>query len=221
MALYVAVVKPDEDGGFVAECPSIPGCISQGETSDEAGANLREAIAVSLGVPAGEVQVVYADSLDRPGTRVDPGEQATWCPECGPRVACDEDGCCAGCGATAVGDGATAALAALDAGAANNRAENPRDAARPRRPVVIVLTSLGWVIGVQKAVGDRFVRLEGARGVRFKAAGLHSRTSPSEMADFGPEEEFELLPACGGDVQLNAFDQMWTCSEVAARAFGY
>ena len=33
-----------EDGGIVVECPLIPGCISQGETHDEALVNIREAI---------------------------------------------------------------------------------------------------------------------------------------------------------------------------------
>jgi len=39
----------------------------------------------------------------------------SWCPQCGPSVKCDEDGCCAHCGATATGDGADAALAATRA----------------------------------------------------------------------------------------------------------
>ena len=42
----------DEDGVFVAECPSIPGCVSQGATRDEALANVREAIALCLEVRA-------------------------------------------------------------------------------------------------------------------------------------------------------------------------
>jgi predicted RNase H-like HicB family nuclease len=42
------VLTPDEDGGFVAECPLIPGCISQGETRDGALANIREAIELCL-----------------------------------------------------------------------------------------------------------------------------------------------------------------------------
>jgi predicted RNase H-like HicB family nuclease len=42
----------DEDGIWVAECPSIPGCISQGKTRDEALANIREAIALCLEVRA-------------------------------------------------------------------------------------------------------------------------------------------------------------------------
>lgn len=33
-----------EDGYWVVECPSLPGCLSQGETKDEAIANIREAI---------------------------------------------------------------------------------------------------------------------------------------------------------------------------------
>ena len=39
---------PDEDGWVVAECPSIPGCVSQGRTREEAAENIAEAIAVSL-----------------------------------------------------------------------------------------------------------------------------------------------------------------------------
>lgn len=44
MAKYQVVVKPEEDGGFVVECPSIPGCMSQGETIEEALENIKEAI---------------------------------------------------------------------------------------------------------------------------------------------------------------------------------
>ena len=38
------VLHPGEDGYWVAECPSLPGCISQGETKEMAIANIREAI---------------------------------------------------------------------------------------------------------------------------------------------------------------------------------
>ncbi|HET9135237.1 MAG TPA: type II toxin-antitoxin system HicB family antitoxin [Candidatus Kapabacteria bacterium] len=34
----------DEDGVFIAECPSIPGCVSQGKTLEEAEANIQDAI---------------------------------------------------------------------------------------------------------------------------------------------------------------------------------
>ena len=39
-----AVIYPGEDGFWVAECPSLPGCISQGETREQAITNIREAI---------------------------------------------------------------------------------------------------------------------------------------------------------------------------------
>ena len=38
------VIYPGEDGFWVVECPSLPGCISQGETKQAAIANIREAI---------------------------------------------------------------------------------------------------------------------------------------------------------------------------------
>jgi len=38
------VIYHGEDGYWVAECPSLPGCISQGSTKPEAIANIREAI---------------------------------------------------------------------------------------------------------------------------------------------------------------------------------
>ena len=38
-------IEPDEDGVFVVECPTLPGCISQGATRDEALANIKDAIA--------------------------------------------------------------------------------------------------------------------------------------------------------------------------------
>jgi predicted RNase H-like HicB family nuclease len=39
------IIEPDEDGMFVAECPSLPGCISQGATRAEAVNNIKDAIA--------------------------------------------------------------------------------------------------------------------------------------------------------------------------------
>lgn len=38
------VIYPGEDGYWVAECPSLPGCISQGKNREEAVANIKEAI---------------------------------------------------------------------------------------------------------------------------------------------------------------------------------
>jgi len=48
------VLIPDEDGGFVVECPVIPGCISQGDTREEALANIRDAIELCLENQAAE-----------------------------------------------------------------------------------------------------------------------------------------------------------------------
>jgi len=38
------IIYPGEDGYWVAECPILPGCISQGRTREEAILNIREAI---------------------------------------------------------------------------------------------------------------------------------------------------------------------------------
>ena len=38
------IIYPGEDGWWVAECPSLPGCISQGKTREEAIDNIKEAI---------------------------------------------------------------------------------------------------------------------------------------------------------------------------------
>jgi predicted RNase H-like HicB family nuclease len=38
------VLIPAEEGGFVVDCPVLPGCTTQGETYDEAITNIREAI---------------------------------------------------------------------------------------------------------------------------------------------------------------------------------
>ena len=41
---YRVLIEQDEDGAFVAICPSLPGCISQGNTRKEALANIKDAI---------------------------------------------------------------------------------------------------------------------------------------------------------------------------------
>ena len=40
------IVYPGEDGYYVVECPSLPGCLSQGRSKEEAIANIKEAIEV-------------------------------------------------------------------------------------------------------------------------------------------------------------------------------
>lgn len=45
------VIEPDpEDGGYIASCPALPGCHSQGETLAEARRNIRDAIRLCLEV---------------------------------------------------------------------------------------------------------------------------------------------------------------------------
>lgn len=45
---FLVTLERDEDGWIVAECPALPGCVSQGRTEAEALANIREAIQASL-----------------------------------------------------------------------------------------------------------------------------------------------------------------------------
>jgi predicted RNase H-like HicB family nuclease len=47
---FLITVFQDEDGVFIAECPSIPGCVSQGKTESEAEKNIRKAIKACLAV---------------------------------------------------------------------------------------------------------------------------------------------------------------------------
>ena len=44
----IVTLERDETGMVVADCPAIPGCVSQGKTEDEALANIREAIAACV-----------------------------------------------------------------------------------------------------------------------------------------------------------------------------
>lgn len=49
---FVVILDKDEDGVYVVECPSIPGCLSQGKTEREALRNIKEAIRLCLDVRA-------------------------------------------------------------------------------------------------------------------------------------------------------------------------
>ncbi len=49
---FSVTIERDEDGVWVVECPSIPGCISQGKTRDEALKNIEDAIRLCLQVRA-------------------------------------------------------------------------------------------------------------------------------------------------------------------------
>ena len=58
------ILYPGEDGYWVIECPSLPGCISQGKTKEEAVQNIREAI-------EGYVLALQQDGLPIPPERFD------------------------------------------------------------------------------------------------------------------------------------------------------
>lgn len=45
---YKVVIHKAEEGGYWAEVPAVPGCFSEGDTADEAMANIREALAGCL-----------------------------------------------------------------------------------------------------------------------------------------------------------------------------
>jgi antitoxin HicB len=57
---YRVLIEQDEDGVYVAEVPALPGCISQGETREQALENIKEAIAG------------YLESLEARGEPVPP-----------------------------------------------------------------------------------------------------------------------------------------------------
>ena len=48
MTMRQTLIYRGEDGYWIAECPSLPGCISQGQTREEAIENIREAIALYI-----------------------------------------------------------------------------------------------------------------------------------------------------------------------------
>jgi len=59
---FTVVLQPEVDGGYSVVCPAIPGCVSQGDTLDEALANIREAILLCLEVRNEEGQPAPAET---------------------------------------------------------------------------------------------------------------------------------------------------------------
>lgn len=58
------VIYPGEDGYWVVECPSLPGCISQGKTKQEAINNIKQAV-------QGYIEALKEDSLTVPEENFD------------------------------------------------------------------------------------------------------------------------------------------------------
>ena len=58
-----AIIHPAEEGGFWAEVPAMPGCVTQGETEEEVTSNLREAIELWLSVDTTDGGVAQNDRV--------------------------------------------------------------------------------------------------------------------------------------------------------------
>ena len=68
---FTVILEPEEDGGYSVICPAIPGCASQGDSLQEALANIREAISLCLEVrqeeklpPPVETPAVIAEEIE-------------------------------------------------------------------------------------------------------------------------------------------------------------
>ncbi len=59
---FTVLVHEAEEGGYWAEVPELPGCVSQGETLDELEANIKEAI-------EGVLEIMFKDGEDVPRLR--------------------------------------------------------------------------------------------------------------------------------------------------------
>ena len=58
-----AIIHEAEEGGFWAEVPALPGCVTQGETEEEVTSNLREAVELWLSVDTPDVGVAQNDRV--------------------------------------------------------------------------------------------------------------------------------------------------------------
>jgi predicted RNase H-like HicB family nuclease len=56
---FLITILQDEDGTYVAECPTIPGCVSQGQTEEEAVENIKEAIMACIKVRSKEFMDLF------------------------------------------------------------------------------------------------------------------------------------------------------------------
>jgi predicted RNase H-like HicB family nuclease len=67
---FTVILEPEAEGGYSVICPAIPGCVSQGDSLDEALTNIREAILLCLDVrreeglgEAAETPEIVADEI--------------------------------------------------------------------------------------------------------------------------------------------------------------
>ena len=60
---YKVVVEPQKEGGFTAYAPSLPGCVTEGETYDKTLENMKEALELYLEALKERKRRVIADNL--------------------------------------------------------------------------------------------------------------------------------------------------------------
>ncbi len=61
---YTVIFEPAEEGGYVVSTPTIPGCTTQGETFEEASANIKDAIQGCLAVLKEEGEEIPQEKSD-------------------------------------------------------------------------------------------------------------------------------------------------------------
>lgn len=61
--IFNVTIDRDEDGVWIVECPSIPGCVSQGGSKEEALENIKDAIRLCLQVRADNFTQVQGVSV--------------------------------------------------------------------------------------------------------------------------------------------------------------
>lgn len=60
---YPVITSRGEDGFYIAQCPTLPGCFTQGKTLDEALKNIREAIILSLDESSSKLQTLASQDV--------------------------------------------------------------------------------------------------------------------------------------------------------------
>ena len=69
---FTVTLDRDEDGVWVVECPAIPGCVSQGQTKEEAIENIKDAIKLCPGSPRRARDAAHDRSRSKSRSRVMP-----------------------------------------------------------------------------------------------------------------------------------------------------
>lgn len=60
---YKVVIEPQEEGGFTAYIPSLPGCVTEGETYEEVVSNIKEALELYLETMKEKNQTIKSDDV--------------------------------------------------------------------------------------------------------------------------------------------------------------